>query len=64
MPDVSRIARWSQLGIYRVLAEPSTDGNEGLSLHLGLELACSAGVTGLPAEPVGGLRLRHNRTFV
>jgi hypothetical protein len=43
MPDVSRIARWSQLGIYRVLAEPSTDGNERLSLHLGLKLARLSG---------------------
>jgi hypothetical protein len=37
MPDVSRIARWSQLGIYRVLAQLSTDRLGELALHPGLE---------------------------
>jgi PucR C-terminal helix-turn-helix domain/GGDEF-like domain len=37
MPDVSRIARWSQLGIYRMLAQLSTDRLGALALHPGLE---------------------------
>jgi hypothetical protein len=37
MPDVGRIARWSQLGIYRVLAQVSTRDLGELVLHPGLE---------------------------
>lgn len=37
LPDVGRIARWSQLGIYRVLAELSTHNLGELGLHPGLE---------------------------
>jgi PucR C-terminal helix-turn-helix domain/GGDEF-like domain len=37
MPDVNRIARWSQLGIYRVLAQVSTRDLGELVLHPGLE---------------------------
>ncbi|GAB2865927.1 hypothetical protein GCM10027176_79600 [Actinoallomurus bryophytorum] len=37
MPDVSRIARWSQLGIYRVLAQVSSRDLGELVIHPGLE---------------------------
>jgi hypothetical protein len=37
MPDVSRIAHWSQLGIYRVLAQLTTHDRGELELHPGLE---------------------------
>ncbi|WP_345042676.1 helix-turn-helix domain-containing protein [Streptomyces sannanensis] len=37
MPDVSRIARWSQLGIYRVLAQLFSQDLGELVLHPGLE---------------------------
>jgi hypothetical protein len=37
MPDVGRIARWSQLGIYRVLAQLSTHELGELVIHPGLE---------------------------
>ncbi|MFJ3711699.1 helix-turn-helix domain-containing protein [Streptomyces sp. NBC_01267] len=37
MPDVSRIARWSQLGIYRVLAQLFSQDLGDLVLHPGLE---------------------------
>ncbi|WP_405682940.1 PucR family transcriptional regulator [Streptomyces sp. NBC_00057] len=37
MPDVSRIARWSQLGIYRVLAQLFSQDLGKLVLHPGLE---------------------------
>ncbi|MGW3660719.1 PucR family transcriptional regulator [Streptomyces sp. NPDC005151] len=37
MPDVSRIARWSQLGIYRVLAQLFGQDLGELELHPGLE---------------------------
>jgi hypothetical protein len=37
MPDVSRIAHWSQLGIYRVLAQLSTQDLGELVFHPGLE---------------------------
>ena len=37
IPDVGRIARWSQLGIYRVLAQVSNSDLGELVLHPGLE---------------------------
>jgi PucR C-terminal helix-turn-helix domain/GGDEF-like domain len=37
MPDVGRVARWSQLGIYRMLAQLSSQNLGELSLHPGLE---------------------------
>jgi hypothetical protein len=37
VPDVGRITRWSQLGIYRVLAELSTGGLGRPALHPGLD---------------------------
>nr|WP_143064646.1 helix-turn-helix domain-containing protein [Streptomyces colonosanans] len=37
MPDVTRIARWSQLGIYRVLAQLLSQDPGELVLHPGLE---------------------------
>ncbi|MFE7242647.1 PucR family transcriptional regulator [Streptomyces sp. NPDC057580] len=37
MPDVSRIARWSQLGVYRVLAQLFSQDLGELVLHPGLE---------------------------
>jgi hypothetical protein len=37
MPDVSRIAHWSQLGIYRVLAQLSSHDLGEMVLHPGLE---------------------------
>ncbi|MFD4946174.1 PucR family transcriptional regulator [Streptomyces sp. NPDC058409] len=37
MPDVSRIARWSQLGIYRVIGQLFSQGLGEFVLHPGLE---------------------------
>jgi hypothetical protein len=37
MPDVDRIARWSQLGIYQVLTQVSSRDLDELVLHPGLE---------------------------
>jgi hypothetical protein len=56
MPDVSRIARWSQLGIYRVLAQVSTHDLGEVVLHPGLER--------LLADPEAAPLLRTLETYL